>query len=669
MPQPKSTKNVGLGNALMHDRFGKGKGKDRRKGNGVTRINHATGEEYITNDREEASWVKMRSITEQGALDEFLATAELAGTDFTAEKMNSVKIIHTDQKNPYLLSATEERNALRKHKENRGRLTVPRRPKWDENTTREELDVLERESFLNWRRGLAELQEHNDLLLTPFERNLEVWRQLWRVIERSDLIVQIVDARNPLMFRSEDLEQYVKDVDPRKENLLLINKADMMTYNQRKAWANYLKGAKVAYRFFSAHLAKEQNEAQQDDGESDSEAEPPSSSRNAKKAKAVSSEDEDIEDQNEASEQVDKSHPAKDTTVVAAEDDDEDTRILTVEELEEIFLQHAPNTSTDATDGQKITIGLVGYPNVGKSSTINALVGAKKVSVSSTPGKTKHFQTIHLSPQVVLCDCPGLVFANFATTKAELVCNGVLPIDQLREYTGPATTVAKRIPKTFLEALYGIKINMRPLEEGGTGVPTASELLRAYARARGFATTGQGNPDESRAARHVLKDYVNGKLLWVEPPPTDVDAKEFNSELYDPSHLTGKQRLALAAAMEEMSVANGDDESEFADLDIVPMAGQKSQKLDKNFFGPGSGSAGHINRPFSYKYTEQGKKAGSEVGGKHLSGRKARAMIALEQGLDPKDVQMMTGKKHFKGGQKAKKGKTAPSTLDDETGM
>jgi large subunit GTPase 1 len=35
---------------------------------------------------------------------------------------------------------------------------------------------------------------------------------------------------------------------------------------------------------------------------------------------------------------------------------------------------------------------MVGYPNVGKSSTINALIGEKKVGVTSTPGKTKHFQ-------------------------------------------------------------------------------------------------------------------------------------------------------------------------------------------------------------------------------------------------------------------------------------
>jgi len=110
-----------------------------------------TQDQYITNEKKEASWVKMRSVTEQAALDEFLSTAELAGTDFTAEKLNNVKIIHRDQKNPYLLSSTEEHATLKKHKENRNRLTVPRRPHWDESTTPQELDRLERESLLEWR--------------------------------------------------------------------------------------------------------------------------------------------------------------------------------------------------------------------------------------------------------------------------------------------------------------------------------------------------------------------------------------------------------------------------------------------------------------------------------------------------------------------------------------
>lgn len=131
----------------------------------------------------------------------------------------------------------------------------------------------------------------------------------------------------------------------------------------------------------------------------------------------------------------------------------------------------------------KLVVGLVGYPNVGKSSTINSLLGEKKVSVSSTPGKTKHFQTIHLSDSIVLCDCPGLVFPQFATTKAELVCDGVLPIDQLREYIGPVALVTRRLPKEILEATYGLTIATLGVEEGGDGSITPDSLLIAYASA------------------------------------------------------------------------------------------------------------------------------------------------------------------------------------------
>lgn len=46
-----------------------------------------------------------------------------------------------------------------------------------------------------------QLQEDEELLITPYEKNLDFWRQLWRVIERSDVVVQIVDARDPLLFR------------------------------------------------------------------------------------------------------------------------------------------------------------------------------------------------------------------------------------------------------------------------------------------------------------------------------------------------------------------------------------------------------------------------------------------------------------------------------------
>jgi large subunit GTPase 1 len=179
-------------------------------------------------------------------------------------------------------------------------------------------------------------------------------------------------------------------------------------------------------------------------------------------------------------------------------------KVLSVPELEDLFIASAPDLSGESwsvvdrivlritrdwiefidSSGkhpEKLVVGLVGYPNVGKSSTINSLLGEKKVSVSSTPGKTKHFQTINLSDKIILCDCPGLVFPQFATTKADLVCDGVLPIDQLREHIGPVSLVVRRIPKGVLEGMYGIKLKLLGSEEGGDGSLHAEDLLISYA--------------------------------------------------------------------------------------------------------------------------------------------------------------------------------------------
>lgn len=660
----KSKNSVGLGNSLMNDRFGKGKASSQKKAshNNAIARKGVNGETYITNEAKEASWVKMRSITEQAALDEFLSTAELAGTDFTAEKINNVKIIHSDQKNPYLLSASEEKSTIKKQRSHKDRVTVPRRPKWDQSTTPQQLEMMERESLLEWRRGLAELQENNDLLMTPFERNLEVWRQLWRVIERSDLVVQIVDARNPLQFRSEDLEHYVKEISPEKKNLLLVNKADMLTLGQRQAWAEYFEKHNINFRFFSAHLAKEKQEAEllEESGSDDDDENLASS------AQKMNVRDDDEEDEKDAEED--------DIPVKKLVDPDQSLgpHILDVDELEELFLSNSPETlpqnqNPEESSKQKTTIGLVGYPNVGKSSTINALLGAKKVSVSATPGKTKHFQTLYLSPEIMLCDCPGLVFPNFATTKAELVVNGVLPIDQQREFTGPAGLVAHRIPKHFLENVYGVKIRTRPIEEGGTGIPTSSELLRAYARARGFSTQGLGQPDESRAARYVLKDYVNGKLLFCQPPPPAdgeelTDPNVFNEELYDVSHLPPKRQAMLAKAIVDV---DADLDSEISTAAAVPTApveapGQRSRNIDTGFFGNDSGTTGRMTLPFQHQYTDQGQQIR-----KQLTGRKERVMVAMERGIDVSEVKSTNSKKHFKANKRRAKSQRKNPEDDD----
>jgi len=609
-----------------------------------------------------------KRATTDGNATEFLATAEMADIDFTAEKMSNVQVVHKDQYNPYLLTPDQERKTNRKHAKHSQQLTVPRRPKWSAQTTPQELDQMERESFLSWRRGLAELQENFDMLMTPFERNLEVWRQLWRVIERSDLVVQIVDARNPLLFRCVDLEKYVLEVDPKKRNLLLVNKADMMAIEQRKAWADYFEKEGVSYRFFSAVLARESLEAQEEEHESDfQDAEEEGEEKTAEKK------DDALEEETATLE------PGQDGL---AQEDDPRIRIITLDELEAIFLENSPEPEQDCmpplflclesdrqltygsaespnSKSRKTTIGLVGYPNVGKSSTINALVGAKKVSVSSTPGKTKHFQTLHLSERIILCDCPGLVFPNFASTKAELVCNGILPIDQQREFTGPASIVAQRIPKWFLEAVYGIKITMRPLEEGGTGTPTGTELLVAYARARGFMKSSAGNPDDSRAARYVLKDYINGKLLFCHAPPADppIDPAEFNTGLYDTAHLPQHRRRGVPTSTSTAPVEESTSEiSELDDtipLHSAPPQGRKTESLDRAYFGRGIGAGGHLTNPFHRQQDGVMRAPPAASGGKVLSGRKAKIMVAIEGNLSPDEVAQLRGsKKHFKAGKR-----------------
>jgi len=302
----------------------------------------------------------------------------------------------------------------------------------------------------------------------------------------------------------------------------------------------------------------------------------------------------------------------------------------------------------------KLTVGLVGYPNVGKSSTINSLIGAKKVSVSSTPGKTKHFQTIHLSPDLILCDCPGLVFPQFATTKAELVCDGVLPIDQIREWSAPVQIVVSRIPREILEGTYGI-VMRRPEEHEGPRHPNAEDLLVPYAIARGFARAGKGEPDEARSARYILKDYVNAKLLFSHPPPGG-DDDEFNA----PSRALEIRRLEKLRKKKAPTTRVGKDSDAFITAPGQPSAsgtdnasqrpGQRSDALDREFFDSNAmGSRPYVNGRVAARPMPHQRKVADD--GTPLSAQEQR-LAALGYGLgagskkhkQPKRAKQRSGK-------------------------
>ncbi|KAL8090480.1 hypothetical protein AgCh_039795 [Apium graveolens] len=387
-------------------------------------------------------------------------------------------------------------------------LRVPRRPLWNKETTAEELDTAERQSFLIWRRDLARLEENEKLVLTPFEKNLDIWRQLWRVLERSDLMVMVVDARDPLFYRCPDLEAYAKEINEDNRTLLLINKADLLPFSIRDKWAQYFRLHGILFVFWSAKAA--------------------SAAVDGKELNFSS------EMQNGQDESVDG-----------------DTRVYGREELlarlqseaEEIAaMKKLRSSDPDGEDLQKkgkfkgVTVGFVGYPNVGKSSTINALVGEKKTGVTHTPGKTKHFQTIIIIPdKLMLCDCPGLVFPSFTSSRYEMIASGVLPIDRMTEHREAIQVAANRVPRHVIENVYKISLPRPKTYEPQNRPPLASEFLRAYCTSRGYVASS-GLPDETRAARIILKDYIDGKLPHYELPPGMSNEEDLQEDSMDEEH-------------------------------------------------------------------------------------------------------------------------------------
>lgn len=442
----------------------------------------------------------MNSMLESTALEEFIAVAEMDEDGFEVQRTNN----QAEQSEQIVVEATKVPNqqTMATTGFQQRQLVIPRKPKWDYNMTAEEVDRNEKIAFLAWRRCIADLENigSSSNKITPFEKNLEVWRQLWRVSERSDLVIQVVDGRNPLLFYTEDLKKYLSEFEPKKKMILLVNKADLLSDQQRNSWATYFHDHQIKFLFYSAH-----DEQKKLDGN------------------VAVNEDPYLE-------QVDDylDYLLQDSSECLIDMKKVITRIQLIQILSLAAEKILVNTHLDRKSKSAV-IGMVGYPNVGKSSVINTLLGVSKsnhgkvrVGVSSTPGKTKHFQTIVLSESITICDCPGLVFPSFMNSTGEMLCSGILPINQMRDCMEPANIIASRIPQHLLEATYGIKV-IRVLDflDNQNRPPTGEEFLAAYCKVKGYITSKTGRWDDFRACKEILRDFNDGILLYVALPPSE----------------------------------------------------------------------------------------------------------------------------------------------------
>jgi len=458
--------------------------------------------ENLVEEQEQSRRNMATSCIDEGDLAALMRVADLSNRDFTATKQNTRVVMG----GPIVVEDASTKDTLPESMRN---LPIPKRPKWDKKMRKEQVDDNEKDAFLTWRRGFVELEENYDIALTPFEKNIEFWRQLWRVVEKSDVIVQVVDARNPLLYECNSLKDYVTEVGAHKINVLLFNKADLLPRKVREAWGTYLDALNVRCFFFAARteiearlkekeaeIIEEGDEDEDEDEESDMNSKTGEHDQDPEEHEAAKppttldgdevrldemgrviiedlKDDADSDDEGETKGGIDENGRQRNTTNVLNASD-------LLDELEKLGWEASGNSGRkvmqDVRDPENrsvssmsgvsgassrhqtdyIMIGFVGYPNVGKSSTINALLGQKKVGVTSTPGKTKHFQTMIVSESIMLCDCPGLVFPSVVSSRAEMVCGGILPLNALKDHISPMELLAKRIPRAVFEETYNI---------------------------------------------------------------------------------------------------------------------------------------------------------------------------------------------------------------------
>ena len=235
-------------------------------------------------------------------------------------------------------------------------LPVPRRPAWDDSTSKDQLTEKEEHAFLQWRRGIAATEEaersrreqeslaNSASVATPFERNLEVWRQLWRTLERSDCVLLIVDARWPDLYAPPDLVDYARSL--KRGVQVVVNKADYLSPSQREVWRRHFRDTHgLETIFFSAR--REQAELDE-----------------AAKAAAA----EDASDATGPADAVNATTPTADGLA---------SRHDLLNQAEQLARTCRLNRTDDCA-GRPLCVGMVGYPNVGKSSCVNVLRNASK---------------------------------------------------------------------------------------------------------------------------------------------------------------------------------------------------------------------------------------------------------------------------------------------------
>ncbi|KXZ51328.1 hypothetical protein GPECTOR_13g815 [Gonium pectorale] len=307
------------------------------------------------------------------------------------------------------------------------------------------------------------------------------YREFRRVVESSDVIIQVLDARDPLACRCPDVERYIRQTNPNKKIILLLNKMDLVPREVGERWLKYFREElpTVAFKCSTQQQGRELGQRRSKP--------PPGSAKGGGKAAGAKA---GAAGAGGPGSTAGDPFGAGSSTCLGAD----------------TLLQLLKNYTRNAGIKTAITVGVVGLPNVGKSSLINSLKRTRVAQVGNTPGVTKSVQEVVLDKHIKLLDSPGVVFAS-AESDAAAALRNAIKVEKLADPLPPVAEILKRVPAKQLMILYKIQ-----------SFATPEEFLHLIALARGKLRRG-GTPDSVAAARIVLQDWNDGRIPYYTTPP------------------------------------------------------------------------------------------------------------------------------------------------------
>ncbi|KAI0107765.1 nucleolar GTP-binding protein 2 [Nemania sp. FL0031] len=264
-----------------------------------------------------------------------------------------------------------------------------------------------------------------------------IWNELYRVLDSSDVVLHILDARNPEGTRCKAVEQYLKKEAPHKHLIFVLNKVDLIPTSVAAAWVRHLSKTVPTLAFHS------------------------SITNSFGKGQLISL-------------------------------------------LRQFSSLHK--------ERKQISVGLIGYPNVGKSSLINTLRGKKVATVAPIPGETKVWQFVTLMKRIYLIDCPGIVPPNAHDSPADILLRGVVRVEKVDNPEQYIQPMMEKVKRHHLSRTYEID-----------SWKDHHEFLEILGR-KGGRLLRQGEVDLDGVAKMVLTDFMRGKIPWFTPAPKTEDA-------------------------------------------------------------------------------------------------------------------------------------------------